>query len=56
MRIAATKKFKIPEFLTKLSKGQPSGIEVEVTDLETNITTSYHAIRAAARALNIDKR
>jgi hypothetical protein len=56
MRIAATKKLKIPEFLTKLSKGQPSGIEVEVTDLETNTTTSYHAIRAAARALNIDKR
>lgn len=56
MRIAATKKFKIPEYLTKLSKGQSSGIEVEVTDLETNTTTSYHAIRAAARALNIDKR
>ena len=56
MRIAATKKWKIPEFLTKLSKSQPSGIEVEVTDLETNTTTSYHAIRAAARALNIDKR
>lgn len=56
MRIAATKKFKIPGFLTKLSKGQPGGIEVEVTDLETNTTTIYHAIRAAARALNIDKR
>lgn len=56
MRIAATKKFKIPEYLKKLSKGQSSGIEVEVTDLETNTTTSYHAIRAAARALNIDKR
>jgi hypothetical protein len=44
------------EFLTKLSKGQSSGIEVEVTDLETNTTTTYHAIRAAARALDIDKR
>lgn len=56
LRIAAAKKFKIPEFLTKLSKGQPSGIEMEVTDLEKNTTTTYHAIRAAARALDIDKR
>lgn len=56
MRIAASKTFKSPEFLTKLSKGQSTGIEVEVTDLETNNTTTYHAIRAAARALDIDKR
>jgi hypothetical protein len=56
MRIAASKTFKSPEFLTKLSKGQPSGIEIEVTDLETNNTSTYHAIRAAARALDIDKR
>jgi uncharacterized protein with ParB-like and HNH nuclease domain len=56
MRIAASKTFKYPEFLTKLSKGQSSGIEVEVTDLEKNTTTTYHAIKAAARALGIDKR
>ena len=56
MRIAASKTFKSPEFLTKLSKGQSTGIEVEVTDLETNNTSTYHAIRAAARALDIDKR
>jgi len=56
MRIAASKTFKSSEFLTKLSKGQDSGIEVEVTDLKTNTTTTYHAIRAAARALDIDKR
>lgn len=56
MRIAASKTFKSPEFLTKLSKAQSSSIEVEVTDLETNTTTTYHAIRAAARALGIDKR
>lgn len=56
MRIAASKTFKSPKFLTKLSKGQSTGIEVEVTDLETNNTTTYHAIRAAARALDIDKR
>lgn len=59
MRIAASKTFKSSEFLTKLSKGQSTGIEVEVTDLEAqapNNTTTYHAIRAAARALDIDKR
>jgi hypothetical protein len=59
MRIAASNTFKSPEFLTKLSKGQSTGIEVEVTDLEAqapNNTTTYHAIRAAARALDIDKR
>lgn len=43
------------EFLTKLSESNSSGIKVEVTDLKTN-TTTYHAIRAAARALDIDKR
>lgn len=56
MRIAASKTFKSPEFLDKLSKGQSSGIEVEVTDIKTNTSTVYHAIRAAARSLNIDKR
>lgn len=60
MRIAASKTFKslalAEEFLTKLSKGQSTGIQVEVTDMETNHTTTYHAIRAAARALDIDKR
>jgi len=56
MRIAAAKTFKSPEFLSKLSKGQTTGIEVEVTDLETNKVTTYHAIKAAARALDIYKR
>lgn len=59
MRVAASKTFKSPEFLTKLSKGQSTGIEVEVTDLEAqapNNITTFHAIRAAARALDIDKR
>lgn len=45
-----------PEFLTKLSEVQSSSIGVEVTDIKTNTSTSYHAIRAAARALGIDKR
>ena len=56
MRIAAIKKFQSPEFLAKMSKAQSSSIEVEVTNLETNTTVTYHAIRAAARVLDIDKR
>lgn len=56
MRIAAFQTVKSPEFIEKLSKGQGNGIQVEVCDLETNTTTTYHAIRAAARALDIDKR
>src|SRR5690242_11195635 len=57
MRIAAIKKFQSsPEFIDKMSKAQSSSIGVEVTDLETNTTTTYHAIRAAARVLAIDKR
>ena len=45
-----------PEYLDKLSAAQSSGISVEVTDLETGISTVYHAIRFAAKALGIDKR
>lgn len=36
---------------TKLSRG---GVEVEVTDLDTKITTSYESIRKAAKAINSD--
>lgn len=53
MRIAASKRS--PETLAKLSAVQSRSIKVEVTDMETN-TTVYHAIRAAARILGIDKR
>jgi len=56
MRSAAAKTFKCPEFLEKLSKGQSSSIQIEVTDAKTNTSTTYHAIRAAARALSIDRR
>lgn len=56
LRIAASKRYKSPELLAKLSKGQSSGIKVEVADIETNTSITYHAIRAAARALDIDKR
>nr|YP_009722355.1 hypothetical protein [Morchella importuna]QGN66757.1 hypothetical protein [Morchella importuna] len=30
------------------------GIEVEITDLETNLTTTYESIRKAAKAINSD--
>lgn len=56
MRIAASKRSKSPEILAKLSAAQYNSIGVEVTDLETKTTTTYHAIRAAARALGLDKR
>lgn len=36
---------------TKLPK---AGVEVEVTDLETKLTTSYESIRKAAKAINSD--
>nr|QBM31561.1 hypothetical protein [Arthrobotrys musiformis] len=56
MRESAKKRMKSPKILAKLSEYQSSSIKVEVTDLKTNTSTSYHAIRAAARALDIDKR
>nr|QID02733.1 hypothetical protein [Orbilia oligospora]QID02801.1 hypothetical protein [Orbilia oligospora] len=56
MRESAKKRMKSPKILAKLSESQSSGIKIEVTDLKTNTSTSYHAIRAAARALDIDKR
>ncbi|KAK7949978.1 hypothetical protein PG996_016175 (mitochondrion) [Apiospora saccharicola] len=39
-----------------MSASHPMKIQVEVTDIETNTSTTYHAIKAAARALGIDKR
>lgn len=39
-----------------MSAAQSNSIQVEVTDLETNTSTTYHAIRTAARALCIDRR
>jgi hypothetical protein len=56
MRIAAYNRDKSPEALTKLSIAQPNSIKIEVVDLETNISTVYNAIKAAARALDIDRR
>lgn len=45
-----------PGYIERWSIAQPHNVKVEVTDLETNDSTTYHAIRAAARALGIDKR
>lgn len=56
MRIAAKKIMESPENLAKISESKPSGIKVEVTNLEINTFTTYHAIQAAARALGMDKR
>lgn len=56
MRTAANIRSQSPENLAKMSAAQSNSIKVEVTDLETNTSTTYHAIRAAARALCIDKR
>ena len=38
------------------SLGQSHGLKVEVTDITTGVNSSYHAIRAAARSLGIDRR
>jgi hypothetical protein len=56
MRLAANNRVKSSEVLAKLSIAQPNGIKVEVLDLETNTSTVYDAIKAAARALSIDRR
>src|SRR6185437_6132171 len=56
MRLAANNRVKSPEVSAKLSAAQPNGIKVEVVDLEKNTSTVYNAIKAAARALSIDRR
>lgn len=60
MRIAAVKRYKSLEFFqgqpNKLSAAQPNSTKIEVTNLEKSTCTIYNAIRAAARALGIDKR
>jgi len=56
MRIAALRSGLSPETKMKRSLGQSHGFKVEVTDVSTGVKSSYHAIRAAARALGIDRR
>lgn len=56
MREGAIERAKCPKYQDMLSRSQTSGMKVEVTDVQTNTSTVYHAIRAAARALSIDKR
>lgn len=54
MRVAASNRS--PETLAKLSSSKTNSIKVEVTDMETNNSTIYNAIKAAARALGISRR
>ena len=56
MSIAANKRNQSLEYITKVSEAQPTNIKIEVTNIETNTSTIYAAIRAAARALDIDRR
>lgn len=41
------------ETKARLSLSRSDNIKVSVTDLETNISTTYNSLGAAARALNI---
>ena len=52
--IRASRKNISEETLARMSAGQKTGQKIEVTDLETDSTTIYHTVRAAARALKID--
>ena len=47
---------KSPIVYDTISKSQSHSIPIEVYDHNTKITTNFHAIRAAAKALGIDKR
>ena len=54
--IASKKRSQSPTWVANQSIAQSKSIKLEVTDLKTNTISTFHAIRAAARALNIDKR
>jgi group I intron endonuclease len=54
--LAARERYKSYELIDKLSKSQIRGINVEVTNITINEVTSYNAIRAAARALGLNKK
>lgn len=56
MSIAVNKRNKSLEYITKVSEAQPKNIKIEVTNIETNTSMVYNAIRAAARALDLDRR
>lgn len=56
MSIAANKRNQSLEYITKVSEAQPKNIKIEVTNIETNTSMVYNAIRAAARALDLDRR
>jgi hypothetical protein len=42
------------ETITRMVTAQPNVIPVEVTDLETNVTTSYDSLRRAGEVLGIN--
>jgi len=56
MSIAANKRNQSLEYITKVSEAQSKNIKIEVTNIETNTSMVYNAIRAAARALDLDRR
>jgi hypothetical protein len=55
-RLSSKAKNRSKEIMAKLSAAQKTGQPVEVTDLELGSKTEYHAIKAAAKALGIDRR
>lgn len=56
IRIGSAKRSQAPKWVANQSLSQSKGILLEVTDLKTNKILTYHAIRAAARDLGLDKR
>ena len=56
MRIASLKKFESSEYIKKISEANSRGMPVVVLDITTGEETNYHAIKAAARALSVDRR
>ena len=56
IRIGSAKRSQASKWVANQSLSQSKGILLEVTDLKTNNIFTYHAIRAAARDLGLDKR
>jgi hypothetical protein len=54
-KMSAHAKNRSEETLAKMSLSLPHAKKIEVTDVTTNISTSYDSMGAAARALNISK-
>lgn len=56
IRFSSITKFRSSEYFSQISKAQSTGIKFQDSDITTNTITCYHAIRAAAADLNLDKR